>query len=71
MCKVPTSAGGATCGLVHDIVPGKPEESILLCRVQSREPKVQMPPLASLYADDKGVAVLSEWITSLSEPACP
>ncbi|MCA9593221.1 MAG: hypothetical protein KC776_07915 [Myxococcales bacterium] len=71
VCKVPTSAGGANCGLVHDIVPGKPEDSVLLCRVKSREPKVQMPPLATLQEDKNGVALLSEWIAQLNEPACP
>jgi uncharacterized repeat protein (TIGR03806 family) len=70
VCKVPTSAGGATCGLVHDIVPGAPDESVLVCRMASREPKVQMPPLATRIADDAGVALISEWITSLTLPAC-
>lgn len=66
VCKIPTSAGGATCGLVHDVVPGKPDDSILICRVKSREPKVQMPPLATQLTDDTGVELLSAWVTSLT-----
>jgi uncharacterized repeat protein (TIGR03806 family) len=71
VCKVPTSAGGATCGLVHDIVPGAPDQSILICRMKSREGQIQMPPLATHLADDKGVALISEFIASLTLPACP
>ncbi len=66
VCKIPTSAGGATCGLVHDIVPGDPQNSILLCRVKSREPKVQMPPVATQVVDAKGVALLEAWIGGLT-----
>ncbi len=71
VCKVPTSAGGGTCGLLLDIVPGAPDQSILVCRITSREPKVQMPPVGTLIADDAGVALISDWITSLTLPACP
>jgi uncharacterized repeat protein (TIGR03806 family) len=71
VCKVPTSAGGATCGLNHDVVPGAPEESVMICRMSSRESKVQMPPLATRVVDDAGVALMSEWIASLTLPACP
>lgn len=71
VCKVPTSAGGATCGLTHDIVPGKPEESVLICRMSSRESKVQMPPLATRIVDGQGLALIGEWIASLTLPACP
>jgi uncharacterized repeat protein (TIGR03806 family) len=71
VCKVPTSAGGGTCGLVHDIVPGKPDESVLVCRISSRESAVQMPPLATRVVDEDGVSLLSEWISSLTLPACP
>jgi len=70
VCKTPTSAGGGTCGLVYDIVPGKPQESILMCRIASREPKVQMPPLGTQLVDDAGVKLLGEWIQSLGDPPC-
>jgi hypothetical protein len=70
VCKVPTSAGGATCGLSHDVVPGAPEKSILICRIQSTESKVMMPPLGRTLVDDAGVALLSEWITELPPADC-
>lgn len=70
VCKVPTSAGGGTCGLVHDVVPGDPANSILICRVKSREPQVQMPPLATKRVHPEGVALLEQWVTGLTG-TCP
>ena len=70
VCKVPTSAGGGTCGLTWDVVPGNPDQSILICRVETREPKVQMPPLATKLIHEHGVALLREWISAMTEPAC-
>lgn len=70
VCKTPTSAGGGTCGLTYDIVPGKPEESVLMCRIASRVGQIQMPPIATKLVDDAGVALLGEWIQSLKGPPC-
>lgn len=70
ICKTPTSAGGATCGLTYDIVPGQPEQSILICRVASREPKVQMPPLATKLAHTDAVKLLSDWVAGLTNAPC-
>lgn len=70
VCKVPTSAGGATCGLTHDVVPGDPDQSILICRMQSEEPKVMMPPLGRTLVDGPGVQLLGEWIRQLPAADC-
>lgn len=65
VCKRPTSAGGATCGHEVDISPGEPERSIFMCRVESTDSKIQMPPLARNLVHDEGVALLRDWIASL------
>jgi uncharacterized repeat protein (TIGR03806 family) len=65
VCKRPTSADGATCGREVDIVPGQPDMSIYMCRVESVDPKVQMPPLGRNLVHAEGVALLREWISSL------
>lgn len=70
VCKTPTSAGGGTCGLTHDVVPGKPGESILMCRIASRTQPVQMPPVATQLVDEQAVKLIGDWITSLSDPPC-
>ncbi|MBK7581671.1 MAG: hypothetical protein IPI67_15865 [Myxococcales bacterium] len=70
VCKTPTSAGGGTCGLTYDIVPGNPGESVMMCRIASRAPQVQMPPLATQLVDDTGVQVIGEWIASMAPTPC-
>lgn len=70
VCKQPTSAGGATCGLQFDVVPGKPDESILLCRTASEDGKVRMPPLATKVPHAEGIALIRDWITQLPAASC-
>lgn len=67
VCKRPTSAAGATCGRGSDIVPGEPDQSIYMCRLESVEPKVQMPPVGRNMVHDEGVALVRAWIESLAE----
>lgn len=70
VCKQPTSAGGATCGKTYDIVPGKPAESIFLCRLESTEPQVRMPPLVSRLPHEEGIQLLREWIEQMPAVDC-
>lgn len=67
VCKVPTSAGGVrNCndGTV-DIVPGDPDKSILLCRIDSITPGEMMAPLGRSLVDDDGYDVIRQWIMDL------
>jgi len=66
ICKQPTSAGGATCGRQFDVVPGHPEQSILMCRLESTLAKVRMPPLGRNLVHAEGVALVRDWISGLS-----
>ncbi len=65
ICKQPTSAGGATCGRLLDVVPGAPDESILLCRLEATSPRVRMPPVGRTLVHEEGVAMLREWVSGL------
>jgi hypothetical protein len=47
------------------IAAGHPERSVLFSRVTRRGPG-QMPQLATSIVDEKAVAVLREWIESLT-----
>ena len=67
-CKIPTSAGGATCGDTYDVVPGDPEDSIMICRMNSTEGKDQMPPLGRGMVHAEGVALIREWIANMPGP---
>ena len=46
------------------VVPGHPERSVLVHRVGLRGPG-QMPPLASNRVDDRGLALLRDWVRGL------
>jgi uncharacterized repeat protein (TIGR03806 family) len=63
--KTPIAAGRGSGGLKYDIVPGKPEESIMLYRMQSVEPGVMMPELGRKMVHTEGVELIREWIRTL------
>jgi uncharacterized repeat protein (TIGR03806 family) len=53
------------------VVPGDAASSVLYRRSSSTLPGVAMPPVGRSVADPTYVALLEEWITSLSSPASP
>lgn len=65
LCKAVTFWGRATCGLKYDIVPGKPAESGLVCRITSNEIGVRMPELGRTTIDTSGVVLISNWISQM------
>lgn len=69
-CKPPIAAGRGAGGTLFDIVPGKPEESILVGRLNSTKAAIKMPELAKGMVHAEGVALVSEWIKSL-KGSCP
>jgi uncharacterized repeat protein (TIGR03806 family) len=64
--KPPVAAGRGSGGWLYDIVPGKPDESILVYRMESTEIGVLMPELGRRLVDEEGVALIREWIAGLS-----
>lgn len=70
-CKGPVAAGGGSGMLLFDVVPGKPDESIMIFRMSSTDPEIKMPEIPNLMPDKAGVALISEWIKSLSPAGCP
>jgi len=65
VCKVPAAAGQGTGGFPHDIVPGKPEESIVIFRMNSLDPEIKMPELPNRVIDKAGVQLISDWIAAM------
>jgi len=65
-CKQPASAGGATCARQFDVVPGKPDDSIMTCRLESQLAKVKMPPVGRNLVHTEAVALIREWITGMT-----
>lgn len=60
------SAGLETGSLLE---PGDPSHSILYVRMQTLSFQDRMPQIGSYVADDQGVKLIGDWITSLQ--ACP
>ncbi|MBX3579717.1 MAG: hypothetical protein KF723_21140 [Rhizobiaceae bacterium] len=63
--KRPVAAGKGSGGRAFDIVPGDPDASILLYRVESTEPGVMMPELGRHLPDPDAVSLLRNWILTL------
>jgi len=68
-CKHPNSAGNMR-DLQYDIVPGDPDQSILIYRLASTAPKVMMPQIGRSVVHVEGLAVIKEWIAALPAQAC-
>lgn len=63
--KRPVAAGKASADLDFDIAPGEPDKSILVHRMESREPGVMMPELGRALAHEEGIALIRAYIASL------
>lgn len=63
--KRPVAAGRGSGGLEFDIVPGKPDQSILHYRMASPETGVAMPELGKATVDKDGVAAIERWIAEM------
>ncbi len=66
VCKPPVAAGGGAGDLRYAIVPGQPEESILLYRMRSDKPDEMMPELGRSLIHSEGVDLISRWIAEMS-----
>ena len=63
--KAPIAAGRGSGNRQYSIAPGKPNESILLYRMQSDDPGIRMPEIGRQVAHKEGVALIEEWIKTL------
>ena len=64
--KPPVAAGRASGDLQYSIVPGRPDESILLYRMQSNDPAVAMPEVGRGLVHEEGVELIREWIAAMT-----
>ena len=65
--KSPVATGRGSGGRRFDIVPGKPQSSILLFRMEATEPAVRMPNLARGLVDHEGLELVREWIAGITD----
>ncbi len=65
VCKAPMEparAGGAR----FDIVPGRPQDSALVLRMESTDPESRMPDLGRSLAHEEAVRLISQWIREMA-----
>jgi mono/diheme cytochrome c family protein len=65
LCKPPVAAGRGAGGFLLDIVPGRPEDSILLHRLNQTDGASKMPQLGKSVVHDEGVELIRAWIQSI------
>ena len=65
ICKSPTAVGQGSGDRLYDIYPGKPDESILIYRMDHTDPAIAMPELGRSTVHAEGVLLISEWIAGL------
>lgn len=63
--KSPVSAGRASGNFMYDVVPGKPDSSILVYRISENDPEIRMPELGRTLQHKEAVALIREWIASM------
>lgn len=64
--KAPVAAGKGSGGRMFSIVPGAPDESILVYRIESTDPGVMMPEMGRRLVHEEGVSLIREWIQSMN-----
>jgi uncharacterized repeat protein (TIGR03806 family) len=64
-CKAPIAAGRGAGGRPYDIVPGRPDLSITLFRMETTDPGAMMPELGRAVTHDEGVALVDDWIAAM------
>lgn len=60
--KPPVAAGRGSSGYQFSINPGSPRSSFLLHRIRSTDPGIMMPTVGRSLVDEKGTALIEEWI---------
>lgn len=60
--KAPVAAGNGSGGRSYSIVPGDPDASILVYRMEAFDPEIRMPELGRSLVDEEGVKLIRGWI---------
>ncbi|QDT83573.1 parallel beta-helix domain-containing protein [Gimesia chilikensis] len=63
--KTPVAAGRGSGGRSYDIVPGAPEKSILMHRLQSNDLAARMPNIGNRIVHQEAVELIRQWISEM------
>lgn len=67
VCKTPVAVGRGSGDRPYDIYPGRPQDSILVFRMQHSDPAIAMPELGRSAVHTEGVEVISDWIAAMND----
>lgn len=70
VCRSPVAAGPGSGDRSYDIVPGDPDSSILVFRMESTDPQLKMPELPTLTSDVHGTELVRAWIAAMPNASC-
>ncbi len=65
ICKRPVAAGPGAGGRPYDIVPGNPDASVVIYRIESTSPASAMPQIGRSVVDTHGVELVRQWISEI------
>ena len=65
LCKPPVAVGRGSGDRPYDIYPGRPDDSILVYRMEHSDPAIAMPELGRTSVHREGAALIREWISGL------
>ncbi|GAB3265210.1 SO2930 family diheme c-type cytochrome [Chitinimonas naiadis] len=66
ICKQHVAAGAGGADLTYDIVPGKPDQSLLVSRMEATGGQAIMPRLGRSLVDKDGIKLIRAWIAAMS-----
>ena len=66
VCKTPVAVGRGSGDRPFDIYPGRPDDSIMVFRMEHTDPAIAMPELGRSTIHGEGVRVIRNWISSLN-----
>lgn len=65
--KTNVAAGRGGGQFLYDIVPGQPDSSILVYRMESTDPGIMMPELGRKLVHEEAMVVIRQWIAEMDE----
>ncbi len=66
VCKTPVAVGRGSGGRSYDLFPGRPDESIMIFRMEHTDPAIAMPELGRSVVHTEGVQLVRSWISQLN-----
>ena len=64
--KPPIAAGRGAGNYKYTIVPGHPDESIMVYRINSTDPGIMMPELGRKLIHKEGLDLIRQWIEEMN-----